>query len=92
MWPAEGRWVSEAFIDVGTTLSCIELLQSGVTCVNDMYFFPDTMAQVMLFSYKITHIQGLRTNRNERNNRCTSLNFSNRLGQKCPRIRSKGIF
>jgi 5-methylthioadenosine/S-adenosylhomocysteine deaminase len=46
MWPAEGRWVSESFIDVGTTLSCIELLKSGVTCVNDMYFFPDTIAQV----------------------------------------------
>ncbi len=40
IWPAEQRWVSEAFIRDGSTLAMGEMLLSGVTCFNDMYFFP----------------------------------------------------
>lgn len=60
MWPAEGRWVSETFIDVGTTLSCIEMLKCGVTCANDMYFFPDTIAQVPTLNKTRIHSRFLR--------------------------------
>ncbi len=46
IWPAETRWVSEQFVRVGTSLAMAEMLRSGTTCFNDMYFFPDVVARV----------------------------------------------
>ena len=46
IWPAEAKWVSEAFVRDGTELAIAEMLQSGTTCFNDMYFFPDVAARV----------------------------------------------
>ncbi len=46
IWPAETTWVSPDFIRDGTQLSIAEMLRSGTTCFNDMYFFPDIVAQV----------------------------------------------
>lgn len=46
IWPAEGRFVDYRFVEDGTRLAIAELLQSGVTCFNDMYFFPDAVAKV----------------------------------------------
>jgi len=46
IWPAEGRWVSEEFVRDGTRLAVAEMLRSGTTCFNDMYFFPDVTARV----------------------------------------------
>lgn len=46
IWPAEARWVSEDFVHDGTQLSMAEMLRSGTTCFNDMYFFPDIVARV----------------------------------------------
>jgi 5-methylthioadenosine/S-adenosylhomocysteine deaminase len=40
IWPAEGRWVDEAFVRDGTDLAIAEQLKGGVTCFADMYFFP----------------------------------------------------
>ncbi len=45
IWPAEGRWVSPEFIADGTDLAIAEMLRGGTTCFNDMYFFPDVVAQ-----------------------------------------------
>lgn len=45
IWPAEGKWVDEKFIQIGTDLALLEMLQSGTTCFNDMYFFPDITAE-----------------------------------------------
>jgi len=47
MWPAEGRWVDEEFVRVGSSLSVAELIRSGVTTVNDMYFFPNVTGKVI---------------------------------------------
>lgn len=47
MWPAEGKWISSEFVRVGSLLSVAEMIQSGVTCVNDMYFFPNVTAEVL---------------------------------------------
>ncbi len=47
IWPAEKRWVNEDFVRDGTRLAIAEMLQSGVTCFNDMYFCPDVIAQVV---------------------------------------------
>lgn len=45
IWPTEGRWVSEAFVHDGTQLAMAEMLRGGITCFNDMYFFPDVTAR-----------------------------------------------
>lgn len=46
IWPAEQRWASPAFVADGTTLAALEMIRGGVTCFNDMYFFPDQTADV----------------------------------------------
>lgn len=45
IWPAEQRWVDNGFIEDGTELAIEEMLLSGTTCFNDMYFFPDAVAR-----------------------------------------------
>jgi 5-methylthioadenosine/S-adenosylhomocysteine deaminase len=50
IWPAEGRHISEQFIYDGTLLACAEMLKSGVTCFNDMYFFPEQAGRAALES------------------------------------------
>ena len=44
IWPAEAAHVSSKFVYDGTLLACAEMLRAGVTCFNDMYFFPDAAA------------------------------------------------
>jgi 5-methylthioadenosine/S-adenosylhomocysteine deaminase len=46
IWPAESRWVSEEFVRDGSRLAVAEMLRSGTTCFNDMYYFPDVTARV----------------------------------------------
>ena len=46
IWPAESLWVDEEFVRVGSTLAIAEMLRSGTTCFNDMYFFPNVVAGV----------------------------------------------
>ena len=46
IWPAEARWVSPEFVADGTRLAIAEMLRGGVTCFNDMYFFPEVTAIV----------------------------------------------
>lgn len=50
IWPAEQSVVSERFVRDGALLGCAELLQSGVTCFNDMYFFPQATAEAAIQS------------------------------------------
>jgi 5-methylthioadenosine/S-adenosylhomocysteine deaminase len=45
IWPTEQRWVSESFVRDGSELAIAEMLLSGTTCFNDMYFFPEITAQ-----------------------------------------------
>jgi 5-methylthioadenosine/S-adenosylhomocysteine deaminase len=45
IWPAEQKWVSEAFVRDGTDLAIAEMIRGGTTCFNDMYFFPEVAAQ-----------------------------------------------
>ncbi|HEX5636976.1 MAG TPA: TRZ/ATZ family hydrolase, partial [Gammaproteobacteria bacterium] len=46
IWPAETRWMSEEFVHDGSELAMAEMLRSGTTCFNDMYFFPDVTARL----------------------------------------------
>lgn len=48
IWPAESRMVSDSFVHDGTLLACAEMLRGGVTCFNDMYFFPEAAARAAL--------------------------------------------
>ncbi len=46
IWPAEQKWINEEFIADGTRHAVAEMLRGGITCFNDMYFFPDVTARV----------------------------------------------
>jgi 5-methylthioadenosine/S-adenosylhomocysteine deaminase len=48
VWPAEARHVSPEFVYDGTLLACAEMLRGGVTCANDMYFFPESAARAFV--------------------------------------------
>ncbi len=41
IWPIESQHVNQQFVKDGTELSIAEMIRSGTTCMNDMYFFPD---------------------------------------------------
>jgi 5-methylthioadenosine/S-adenosylhomocysteine deaminase len=45
IWPEEARLVSDEFVHDGTLLACAEMLRGGITCFNDMYFFPEAAAR-----------------------------------------------
>jgi 5-methylthioadenosine/S-adenosylhomocysteine deaminase len=48
IWPAESKHVSPAFVKDGTLLACAEMLRGGVTCFNDMYFYPGAALEAAL--------------------------------------------
>ena len=48
IWPAEAKHVSQQFVRDGTLLACAEMLRGGITCFNDMYFFPEAAAKAVL--------------------------------------------
>ncbi|MCX7171765.1 MAG: TRZ/ATZ family hydrolase, partial [Proteobacteria bacterium] len=48
IWPAEARLVSPAFVRDGTLLACAEMLRGGITCFNDMYYYPEHAAEAAL--------------------------------------------
>lgn len=45
MMPVEREFVSPDFVRLGTSLACLELIRSGVTCFADMYYFEEHVAQ-----------------------------------------------
>jgi len=45
IWPRERRLVAPEFVHDGTLLGAAEMLRGGITCCNDMYFFPDAAAR-----------------------------------------------
>ncbi len=42
IWPTENRFADNQFVWDGTQLACAEMIKSGITCFNDMYFFPES--------------------------------------------------
>ena len=48
IWPAEQKWVDRAFVYDGSLLAMAEMLRGGITCFNDMYFFPDATAEAAI--------------------------------------------
>lgn len=45
IWPAEAKHANAEFVRDGTLLAAIEMLRGGITCANDMYFYPDAAAE-----------------------------------------------
>jgi len=47
MFPAEVEFVDAEFVRIGTELSCWEMIRGGTTTFVDMYYYPDTIADVI---------------------------------------------
>lgn len=47
IWPTEQKHVSAEFVFDGSILACAEMIRSGTTCFNDMYFFPEETARAV---------------------------------------------
>ncbi|EGG25219.1 putative amidohydrolase [Cavenderia fasciculata] len=47
IWPAEAKWVGEEFVKLGTELACLEMIKTGTTYANEMYYYPEIAAEVM---------------------------------------------
>jgi len=45
MWPVEREFASPEFVRLGTSIACAELIRSGVTTFNDMYFYEEEVAK-----------------------------------------------
>jgi len=45
IWPREAKFLSEEFVYEGTLLACLEMLKTGTTTFNDMYFFTESIAK-----------------------------------------------
>ena len=48
IWPLERALVGERFVYDGTRHAAAEMLRAGITCCNDMYFFPDAAARAFV--------------------------------------------
>jgi len=48
IWPVEMRHVTPEFVRDGTLLACAEMLRGGITCFNDMYFYPEAALEAAL--------------------------------------------
>jgi 5-methylthioadenosine/S-adenosylhomocysteine deaminase len=48
IWPLENQLLSPDFVYDGAVLACAEMLRSGVTTFQDMYFYADEVAQAAL--------------------------------------------
>ena len=47
IFPAEVEFVDPEFVRIGTELSCWEMIRGGTTTFVDMYYYPDTIAEVV---------------------------------------------
>lgn len=47
IWPAEQKFVGDAFVEAGSALAIAEMIRGGTTCFSDMYFFPEATARVV---------------------------------------------
>ncbi len=46
IWPLESSLVTEEFVKDGTMLAIAEMIMSGTTCMNDMYYYPQIAGKV----------------------------------------------
>jgi 5-methylthioadenosine/S-adenosylhomocysteine deaminase len=79
IWPAEGLHVRDDFVFDGALLAMGEMLRSGTTTINDMYFYHGAMARAGLASGMRTFVG------------CSILEFPTNYGQNADDYLSKGL-
>ncbi len=47
IFPAEVEFVDTEFVRIGTELACWEMIRGGTTTFVDMYYYPDTIAEIV---------------------------------------------
>lgn len=47
IFPAEVEFVDSEFVRIGTELACWEMIRGGTTTFVDMYYYPDTISEVV---------------------------------------------
>ena len=47
IWPTEAAFVAPDFVAASSELALVELIKGGTTCLNDMYWFPDTLCRLV---------------------------------------------
>ena len=45
IWPLEAKLMSPQFVFDGSVMAAYEMVRGGITCFNDMYFFPESTAR-----------------------------------------------
>ncbi|MBR4569534.1 MAG: amidohydrolase [Candidatus Riflebacteria bacterium] len=48
IFPIEGKFMNSETAKLGTELACAELIQSGVTCCNDMYYYEKAVSETLI--------------------------------------------
>ncbi len=46
IWPAEAKYIKPNFVRSSSELACLEMIKSGITCFNDMYFFEEELGKI----------------------------------------------
>ena len=50
IWKYEEKYIDREFIEIGTTLSIVEMIRNGITSFSDMYVYPETTIECVLKS------------------------------------------
>mmetsp|Transcript_63205 Transcript_63205/g.150726 ORF Transcript_63205/g.150726 Transcript_63205/m.150726 type:complete len:470 (+) Transcript_63205:168-1577(+) len=50
IWPAEGQFVKADFVKEGAELAILEMIRGGTTTFNEMYWFPESVAESVVRS------------------------------------------
>lgn len=48
IWPNEAKFLNNELVYDASQLACLEMMSSGITTFNDMYFFPDATAKAAI--------------------------------------------
>ncbi|MGV3739768.1 MAG: TRZ/ATZ family hydrolase [Gammaproteobacteria bacterium] len=48
LWPAEKKWLSHEFVHDASLFAMAEMIRSGTTCFNDMFYFPEAIADAAI--------------------------------------------
>lgn len=50
IWPAEKKWLSHEFVHDVSLFAMAEMIRSGTTCSNDMFYFPEAIADAAMIA------------------------------------------
>ena len=92
IWPVEARHISRSFVRDGTMLACAEMLRGGITCFNDMYFFPEAAAEAAVDAgMRAAHRDHRDRNAFALRGRCTRLSREGPCDARCAARRAAAL-